>query len=170
MRGTLRKNCDHPTARENSACALERFSILRGVETAVLPAVDGNRSHRLHEPSDHRHIEQRRFREKRHWPRRQTNEKQRIDQAVRMVDCKNYRTIAWDSFYSRYLDARKENAQDNSEYGSKDTVQHRLTSGQVSLFADRVRFSEPASELIIDVGDFFQTKYVQVIARRERLH
>ena len=85
VRDTFGADGERAAALEQRACAVERLAVARGVRAFVLLAIDGDGIERAHERADDGHAEERFFGKERDAARRVTENKDRIDERVRMV-------------------------------------------------------------------------------------
>jgi hypothetical protein len=111
MRYAFRTYRDCPASREQTARFDKRFRVSSNIGSLVLTPVNRERVHRTNEEADNRHPKQGLLRQKRHGPRRETENKDRIDQPVRVIENENNGLLLGNPIQADDFDAAEEDPQ-----------------------------------------------------------
>src|SRR5947209_2104268 len=123
VRSAFGADGDGAAAAQKLGGALEGLAVARGVRALVLFAIDGDGVERADEERDDGHREERRLCEEGDRARREAEEEDRVNKAVRMVEDEEARATPRHALAPHHLDAAEEDAQREPQHDRDDAPQ-----------------------------------------------
>ena len=126
MAGSFRKQGHRASPGQVGPHPVKHLPVLGEVGSGVLAPLDRNRPHGSHQHSDDRHTEERSFGKEGHRPRSETQDEERIDQGIGMVENEEQGALPGDPLLTAGLDPPKEDpehqSEDRDEQGSQGSL------------------------------------------------